>query len=653
MNPVPSEDPVVLLLADDPQATNALPEPLAGRAVVSGDIEAGADGTDSEPLSTIDVAVVRDVDGVERAVELGWSGPTVAFVDDPTAPTAMDPAAGAIATTPADLDATVRWLAAQSERKTVRETASQPPSRSERLNAGTTRLASVRTIEEAHRAAIAIAEEVFPSHHSLVGVRDGEWVEPVAASAGVPAEDCNRVRVGAGAAGTVVETGRSAVVTNPDPESRYDTLFTVPIGDDTVIQLVTDDQDGFDEDDRRLAELLASHMEETLGRIRTTEALRTERDHLLALFSNIPDPAIAYDYVDDEPIVHRVNDAFEETFGYPAETVVGESVDDYIVPATDEAAAEANDLNERLQCGENVRREVTRETTSGPRHFILHVVPIRLDAKNVAGYAIYTDVTERRERESTLRRQNERLDEFAAIVSHDLRNPLSVAEGYVTLAIETGDPDHLSKAGEALDRMDELVGDLLSLARQGRAVGETESLSLEVLARDAWRSVDTVDAELTVEDDIMLDANPTRTRELLENVFRNSVEHGSTSNRTKSGDSVEHGSTGSRAEPDDSVEHGRSRDAAKTNADPLAVRVGEASFRGDGGPIGSGFFVEDDGAGLPEDAIDRVFESGFTTDENGTGLGLAITKRIAEAHGWEARAMTGSSGGARFEFRTD
>jgi signal transduction histidine kinase len=277
---------------------------------------------------------------------------------------------------------------------------------------------------------------------------------------------------------------------------------------------------------------------------------------------------------------------------------------------------------------------VTRKTTDGTRHFILHVVPIRLDAENASGYAIYTDVTERREREATLREQNERLDEFASIVSHDLRNPLSVAEGYVTLASDTGDPTHLDKAETALERMDELVGDLLSLARQGRSVGETEPVSIATLAREAWESVDAVEADLVVESDVSLDADPARTRELFENVFRNSVEHG----RPKAGETGAGG------------DEGPSEDRDGDALDDLTIRVGEASFRSGDGDV-TGFFVEDDGRGLPEESH-RVFESGFTTDEGGTGLGLAISERIAEAHGWEVRALTGESGGARFEFRT-
>ncbi|ELZ48183.1 signal-transducing histidine kinase-like protein [Halorubrum californiense DSM 19288] len=122
------------------------------------------------------------------------------------------------------------------------------------------------------------------------------------------------------------------------------------------------------------------------------------------------------------------------------------------------------------------------------------------------------------------------------------------------------------------------------------------------------------------------------------------MEHGSTGSRTGSGDSVEHGSTRGRAEPDNSVEHG-----SDAPDDPLSVRVGELA-RDENGDS-AGFYVEDDGIGLPEDA-DRVFESGFTTEESGTGLGLAISERIAEAHGWTAHALASEDGGARFEFRT-
>ena len=611
----------VLVLGDDP----ALAEDIEARSGSEGGDEgpaveahaAAPAAVDEERIADADVIVVIDEAGLGRVRSVDRRGAVVAYTDDSMSDVATDPVVDAVAGRPAALSDTVGWLLARDRRSVIRSEPTRTPSRIEQLNAGMTELAAVRSVDEAYRAVVAVAEQVFPEYRVVVAVRDGEWVEPVVTSSGMPVEDCNRVRVGTGVAGRAVRTGNVSIAPNPNPESRFATLLTVPVGDDVVFQLAadTDDPDEFDDDDRRLAELLGSHLEETLDRIAVTETLRGERDRLLALFTNVPDPAIAYDYVDGDPIVRQVNDAFEETFGYDAETVAGESIDDYIVPP--DAEPEADELNDRLRRGENVRREVTRITADGPRHFILHVIPIHLDAANAAGYAIYTDVTERREREETLRRQNERLDEFASIVSHDLRNPLSVAEGYVDLARETGDADQLDRAADALGRMDELVEDLLSLAREGRSVGETEPVSLADAAREAWRSVDTDGATLTIESDATLEANRTRLRELFENAFRNSVEHG-------------------RSSPDD----------------PLSIRVGAGTLRTADGEVSDGFYVEDDGAGLPEDDVDRVFESGFTTDESGTGLGLAISERIAEAHGWTVAARAGEEGGARFEFHT-
>jgi len=621
--------PSVLVLAGGAETASdvagAIPSAeatAAAAADVSPSLSPGDGDTD---VGRADVVVVVDAEGLDSVRGQSRACRVVALVDDPTGATATDPLVDAVATTRADLDATVRWLAARGDADRRHDEPARTPSRIEQLNAEMTRLASVRSTEEAHQTAIDVASEVFPRYHCVVGVRDEEWVEPMAASAEVAVEDCDRVRVGRGSAGAAIEDGEPVIESRSNDENPYDSVLSIPVGSDTVFQLATD-EDGFDAGDRRLAALLASHVEETLDRIRVDEALRTEHEHLLALFSNIPDPAVAYDYVDGEPVVYRVNEAFEATFGYDAETVVGESIDDYVIPDETTAVREVAEINTRLQRGESVRREAARKTADGTRHFIVHVVPVRLDEDNGSGYAIYTDVTEQREREAKLREQNERLDEFASIVSHDLRNPLSVAEGYVDLASETGETAHLATAGEALDRIDELVGDLLSLARQGQSVSDTESVSLAAIGREAWQSVDTPRADLVVANDVALTADPARTRELLENMFRNSVEHGQPADDE----------TGSPTE--------------ECTGDRLTVRIGglvSETVDGDG----EGFFVEDDGCGLPEEAH-RVFESGFTTNEEGTGLGLAISERIAEAHGWEVHAVAGESGGARFEFRT-
>ncbi|MFB6301498.1 MAG: PAS domain S-box protein, partial [Haloferacaceae archaeon] len=133
-----------------------------------------------------------------------------------------------------------------------------------------------------------------------------------------------------------------------------------------------------------------------------------------------------------------------------------------------------------------------------------------------------------RRRERELARENERLERLTNFLSHDLRNPLEVAKGRTELAREECDSDHLNAVGRAVDRMETLVDDLLTMAREGRAVDRTEPVGLSALARDSWHNVETSGATLQVETDATVLADPDRLARLFENLFRNAVEHGST-----------------------------------------------------------------------------------------------------------------------------
>ena len=230
-----------------------------------------------------------------------------------------------------------------------------------------------------------------------------------------------------------------------------------------------------------------------------------------------------------------------------------------------------------------------------------------------------------------LEQQNERLQEFASIVSHDLRNPLNVAQGRLELAREECDNEHLERVAGAHQRMVDLIDDLLTLARDGEDAVDQESVHLGDCCEAWWRNVETADAELVTDVDRRISADRRRLQQLLENLYRNAVEHSSTGNRTESGDSVEHGSTSSRTESDDSVEHG---------GDDVTVTVGT---------VDDGFYIEDDGSGIPETEREEVFETGYSTSETGTGFGLSIVEQVVEAHGWDVRVTDGSEGGARFE----
>jgi PAS domain S-box-containing protein len=229
------------------------------------------------------------------------------------------------------------------------------------------------------------------------------------------------------------------------------------------------------------------------------------------------------------------------------------------------------------------------------------------------------------DRTRNLERQNARLEEFASVVSHDLRTPLAVVEGSLELARERYDDDELDRAARSLDRAFDLIEDLLTLARSDDSLA-TATVDLASMARACWQTVETTDATLVVETDRSIRADQSRLRQLLENLFRNAVEHGSTGNRTQSDDGVEHGSTGSRPAADDAI----------------TITLGLLDDA-------TGFYVADDGTGLPDDTRD-VFEAGYTTDAGGTGLGLAIVERIANEHGWSVTVHDADAGGARFEF---
>ena len=250
---------------------------------------------------------------------------------------------------------------------------------------------------------------------------------------------------------------------------------------------------------------------------------------------------------------------------------------------------------------------------------------------DVVGYLL--PASGRIERRRRAERQRERLKEFASVVSHDLRNPLSVAVGNVELAKETEGAavdERLDRAHDALDWMDDLISDLLALAREGQSVEETASVDLRPVVEAAWRTAGGDAAELVVDERLpTVECDRRRLRQVLENLFRNAIEHG---------DADESPSDDRPGEPG-TVEDGSSGES--TTDEPLRVFVG---------PLSDGFYVADDGTGIEPGERESVFEPGHTTADDGTGFGLAIVERVAEAHGWSVSVTESRAGGARFEF---
>ncbi|MFC6837252.1 PAS domain S-box protein [Halomarina ordinaria] len=138
-----------------------------------------------------------------------------------------------------------------------------------------------------------------------------------------------------------------------------------------------------------------------------THWLSTERHRRATLFETSSDPIVDCDFRDGKPVVRAVNDAFESVFGYDADSVVGRPLDSVLVP--DEEHDHHRSLVRRLLHGEQVRAEVRRRTADGPCEFLLRVFPFEASG-NSGAYAIYTDISERTERERELREAKERFE---------------------------------------------------------------------------------------------------------------------------------------------------------------------------------------------------------------------------------------------------
>jgi len=291
---------------------------------------------------------------------------------------------------------------------------------------------------------------------------------------------------------------------------------------------------------------------------------------------------------------------------YPSEQeLYGTAVDtleDFIELVHPEDRETVQESNQRaLETGEAKHEEVRIVPDGEVRWIDAPGQPKQGDDGTTRMIGVVQDITERKRDKQEIERQNERLETFASVVSHDLRNPLNVAKGRIDLAKVDCDSDHLDHVERALERMTVLIDDLLTLAREGESAVEPEPVELADSIDACWQNVDTRDATLVTETDRTITADRSKLRQLFENLFRNAVEHGDTD---------------------------------------VTVTVGE---------LADGFSVEDDGPGIPEDERADVLSPGYTTTERGTGFGLSIVTQVAEVHGWDVSVTEGTDGGARFE----
>jgi len=343
---------------------------------------------------------------------------------------------------------------------------------------------------------------------------------------------------------------------------------------------------------------------------------RRELDRYRTLVQTAGDAMYA---LDEEGYITMVNASHVEWSGYNEGELVGTHVSEFLPAA---AIEEGIDLTVELlkhPDKQRARFEFPATRPDGEERIYEDNIAVLTDEDGdySGSIGVIRDITERKRRVRALERQNERLDNFANIISHDIRNPLQVASGNLEVARRTGDEAAFENVDEAHERIDSIIDDVLTLARHGQSVETTTPTDINEVARDAWATADTHAMDLKTDGHQVLAADAARLRQLFENLFRNAAEH---------------------AGPETTVTVGP--------IEPMHTSTRASTTGGDG------FYVADDGPGIPPEMRDDVLDFGVTTSSDGTGFGLAIVSQIADAHGWETSVTESGDGGTRFEFVT-
>jgi PAS domain S-box-containing protein len=305
--------------------------------------------------------------------------------------------------------------------------------------------------------------------------------------------------------------------------------------------------------------------------------------------------------VDESGVIQYESPSVQRVTGYSPEERVAESVFEHVHP--DDQQKVRDTFAEALN--------ISDDTIHGAEFRFRHKDGswLWLEARGgnqtataIDGFVVtLRDITQRKEYEQELIRERNRTDRFVSTLSHDLRNPLNVLEGRLELVKEEHESEHLDAMARSVDRLNELITEVLTLTRVGDSDLRADAVNIRESSENCWQNTTTEAGSLVFASTKTIRADERQLQRLLENLFHNAVEHG---------------------------------------GEDVTVTVGA---------LDDGFYVEDDGTGIPENIRDSMLEYGVSTKSNGTGLGLSIVSEIVENHNWNLSVAESENGGARFQ----
>ena len=332
-------------------------------------------------------------------------------------------------------------------------------------------------------------------------------------------------------------------------------------------------------------------------------------------------------------IIQSWNAAAERLFGYTAEQAVGKNISLIIPP---ERIAEEDTIVARLKDGQRIEHFETERLRSDGRHITvsLTISPLKDDAGNVIGASkIARDMSLRKRLEDNLRKlawdlaeTDRRKNEFLATLAHELRNPLAPMSNMLEVVKRSGsNGEVLKQAHDTIERqlaqLVRLVDDLLDLNRitYDRLELRRSEVELATVVQQAVEVaqplIDAAGQKLTIDlpdEAIYLNADRARLAQVFGNLLNNSCKY---------------------TRPNGAI----SLSARRNGNNEVSVSV------------------RDNGAGIPPDKIDSIFDMFMQVDrscdrsQNGLGIGLTLVKRLVEMHGGSIEARSaGEEQGSEF-----
>ena len=436
----------------------------------------------------------------------------------------------------------------------------------------------------------------------------------------------------------VVQTGRSINVPDVEKEDAWvEFMHGIRSGLDVpvkvggkvlgVIGVDSKKLNAFSEKDQELLEILASHAAtaiSNLDRAKNLEAyareIRESKEKFERLFTDNPEAAV---YMDSSFHILDINPRFSELFGYSSGEVRGKHINDGIVPKDKMEEGEMLD-REALKKGYVYHDTVRKRKNGSLVPVSISAAPITVEGKLVGIVGLYKDITERKQMEKKLEEYSQHLEELvekrtrqlkeaheqlikserlaaigqvAAMVGHDLRNPLTSIKGATYYLKKKLGPKMNEKAMEMLELIEkdvehsnEIITDLMEYSKEIRL--ELTETTPKSIVRDALSLVEVPEniqvLDLTQsEPKIKMDV--AKMKRVFANFIKNAVE-------------------------------------AMLEGGKLIISTKESD-----GNVEIMFI--DTGIGMAKEVMEKICTPFFTTKAEGMGLGLPICKRVIEAHG--------------------